>query len=216
MRKLKELQETGIIERSTSDWAAPIVSVKKEDGSLRMCVDYRRLNSISQVDAYPMHRIDDMIDRLGQAKFISTLDLTKGYWKMPMAEEDQHKTAFVTPMGQYQFRVMPFGLSGAPASFQRMIDQLVDGLEDYSAAYLDDLVIFSNTWEDHLEHLTDVLERLRQAGLTAKPVKCQLGMQTCSYLGHIVGNGMVKPEADKILAVESFSVPKTKGKCELS
>ena len=209
-KELDEMLDSGIIEKSTSEWASPIVLVKKKDGTLRMCVDYRRLNSVSQVDAYPMPRIDDLIDGLGQARFISTLDLTKGYWQMPVAEEDRHKTAFTTPIGLFQFRVMPFGLSGAPASFQWMIDRLVDGLQDYSAAYLDDLVVFSSTWEDHLRQVREILQCLRQAGLTAKPGKWQFGMETCTYLGHIVGNGVVKPETSKIGAVESFAVPQTK------
>ena len=114
--------ENGIIEVSTSDWASPIVLVKKKDGSLHLCVDYRRLNSVSQFDAYPMPRVDDLIDQIGQAKFISTLDLTRGYWQVPVAEEARHKTAFITPFGLFQFIVMPFGLSGAPATFQWMMD----------------------------------------------------------------------------------------------
>ena len=109
-------------EKSSSEWAAPIVLVKKKDGSLRMCVDYPRLNSVSRVDAYPMPRIDDLIDRLGRAKYITTLDLTREYWHMPVAEKDRDKTAFTTPFGLFQFNVMPFGLNGAPASFQRMMD----------------------------------------------------------------------------------------------
>ena len=209
-QELDEMLATGLIEKSNSGWASPIVLVKKKDGSLRMCVDYRRLNSVSQMDAYPMPRINDLIDGLGQAKFINTLDLTKGYWQMPVAEEDRHKTAFVTPKGLFQFRVMPFGLSGAPASFQRMIDRLIDGLQDFAAAYLDDLVVFSSTWEDHMQQLREVLQRLRKAGLTAKPSKCQFGMQTCTYLGHIVGNGVVQPEVTKLAAVENFAVPESK------
>ena len=130
--------------------------------------------------------------------------------KVPVAAEDQHKTAFTTPMGLFQFRVMPFGLSGAPASFQRMADQLVDGIQNYAAAYLDDLVVFSSTWEDHLKQLQEILSRLRQAGLTAKPSKCQFGMRTCTYLGHVVGNGLIKPEVSKIQAVQSFAVPQSK------
>lgn len=105
----------------------------KKDGSLHMCVNYRRLNTASKVDAYPTPRIDDVIDGLRQARFISTLDLTKDYWQMSVAEKDRHKMAFTTPIGLFQFRVMPFGLSVTPASFQCMIDSLVDGLQDYSA-----------------------------------------------------------------------------------
>ena len=157
-KELGEMLESGIIKKSSSEWAAPIVLVKKKDGSLRMCVDYRRLNSATRSDAYPMPRIDDLIDRLGQAKYITALDLTRGYWQMPVAARDQHKTAFTTPFGLFQFKVMPFGLNGAPASFQRMMDQVIDGLYNFTAAYLDDLVVFSNTWEEHLEHIQAVLQ----------------------------------------------------------
>ena len=170
-KDLQDMEESGIIEPSTSEWAAPIVLVKKKDGTLRFCVDYRKLNSRSQSDAYPMPRIDELIDQLGQAKYVTTL-----------AENARVKTAFVTPFGLYQFRVMPFGLQGAPATFQRMMDQLLRGLEEYAAAYLDDLVIYSDSCEDHMLHLAKVFDRLRGAGLTAKPRKCQVGMIQCVYL----------------------------------
>ena len=209
-QELKDMEESGIIEPSSSNWAAPIVLVKKKDGTLRICVDYQKLNSQSRADAYPMPRIDELIDRLGQAKFVTTLDLTRGYWQVPVEESAREKTAFVTPFGLYQFRVMPFGLQGAPATFQRMMDKLTRGLEDSTAAYLDDLVIFSHSWEEHLQHIQRVLHRLRAAGLTVKPKKCQFAMRHCTYLGHIVGNGMVRPEPSKIAAVRSFKRPQTK------
>ena len=145
--------EDGIIESSTSEWAFPIVLVKKKDGSLRMCVDYRRLNAVANADAYPMPCVDDMIDSLGKAKYILTLDLARGYWQVPVAEESQSRTAFTTPYGIFQFRVMPFGLHGAPATFQRMLDQLLADCSGYAAAYLDDVVIYSASWEEHISHL---------------------------------------------------------------
>ena len=210
LRDLKEMQEKGIIEPSASEWSSPIVLVKKKDGTLRMCVDYRRLNSVSQADAYPMPRIDNLIDRLGKAKYITTIDLTRGYWQVPVAEASRSKTAFTTLLGLFQFRVMPFGLHGAPATFQRMMDRLLDGLGDFSGAYLDDLVIYSTSWQEHLEHLRTIMERLRGAGLIAKPSKCQFGMSHCVYLGHIVGNGVVRPEPSKIESVQSFPIPQVK------
>ena len=133
-RELEEMEAHGIIQPANSGWAAPIVIVRKKDGTIRLCVDYRRLNSVTRVDAYPMPRIDDLIDRLGQAAYISTLDLTKGYWQVPVSAKDRPKTAFTTPFGLYQFTRMPFGLQGAPATFQRMMDRLVDGLQDFASA----------------------------------------------------------------------------------
>ena len=114
-------------------------------------------------------------------------------------DNDRHKTAFTTPFGLYQFKTMPFGLQGAPATFQRMMDHLIQGLEGFTTAYLDDLVVYSSTWEEHLQHLR-----------TAKPKKCQFAMKQCKYLGHVVGNGVVQPELIKIDAVKSFAVPRTK------
>ena len=208
--ELQAMLKAGIVEPSSSSWAAPIVLVKKKDGSLRFCVDYRKLNRQSRIDPYPMPRIDDLIDRIGQAKFLTILDLAKGYWQVPMSPEGKEKTAFITPQGLFQFTVMPFGLQGAPATFQRMMDQLLRGLEAYAAAYLDDLVIFSQSWEEHLEQVQSILSRLREAGLTAKPSKCQFAMQECIYLGHIVGNGLVQPETSKIEAIQKWSTPETK------
>ena len=208
--EFRSMQENGIMEPSTSEWAALIVLVGKKDGSLRFCVDYRKLNDVSDADAYPMPRIDELIDRLGKARYICTLDLTRGYWQVPVAEESRGKTAFTTPYWLYQFRVMPFGLHGAPASFQRMMDRLLNGAYSYAAAYLDDLVIYSETWGEHKKHLRDILERLRAAGVTAKPPKCQFAMAERTYLGHIVGNGKIQPEPDKIRAVETFPQPVTK------
>ena len=174
-----------------------------------MCVDYRRLNGVSRADAYPTPRMDDLVDQLGGTKYISTLDLTRGYWQVPVAQHAQHKTAFATPFGLYQFTRMPFGLQGAPATFQRMMDKLLDGWGHFANAYLDDLVIFSSSWPEHMQHLRAVIRRLQEAGLTVKPRKCQLAMTKCVYLGHIVG-GHVEMETAKVQAIRAFCVPRTK------
>ena len=175
-----------------------------------MCVDYRRLNAQSRTDAYTMPRVDDLIDRLGDAAYISTLDLSRGYWQVPVTKDARPKTAFITPYGLFQFRVMPFGLQGAPATFQRMMDVILDDVGEFAAAYLDDLVIHSTSWDDHVRHLREILRRLGQAGLTVKPKKCQIAMSQCTYLGHVVGNGKVRPEQSKVKALEDFPIPKTK------
>ena len=203
-RELQEMLEHGIIEHSSSDWASP------KDSSLRLCVDYRRLNSVSKMDAYPMPRVDDLIDRVAGSPYITTLDLTKGYWQVPVAAGDREKTAFTTPFGLFQFTRMPFGLQGAPATFQRMVDRVLNGLNDFSSAYIDDVIVFSRTWDEHLGHLGTVLRRVQQAGLTVKRKKCQFGTAECVYLGHVVGSGEVCPEAAKIDAVKNFEQPATK------
>ena len=153
---------------------------------------------ISEADAYPMPRIDELIDRLGGAKFITTLDLTRGYWQVPVAPASRALTAFTTP---FDFTVMPFGLHGAPATFQRMMhhcmDVLLNGIEEYAAAYLDHLVVFSSSWSEHLQHLRSVLQRLQEAELTVKPSKCQIGMRHCIYLGYRVGDSEIQPEIKK-------------------
>ena len=156
---------------------------------MRFCVDYRRLNSVSHYDTCTMPRVDDMIDRLGNAKYISTLDLSRGYWQVPVAADSCPMTAFATPYGLYQFRTMLFGLSGVPATFQRLMDRVLCGLDGFTAAYLDEIVIYSSSWADHMRHMQAVLQILREAGLTAKPCKYQFGMFYCNYLCHVVGSG---------------------------
>ena len=208
--ELEEMENDGIIRRSSSEWAFLIVLVKKKDNTLRMCVDYRRLNAIADANAYPMPCVDDMIDALGKAKFITALDLAHGYWQLPVEKESQPKTAFTTPYGLFELCVMPFSLHGAPAAFQRMMDKVLTGCMDFAASYLDDVVIHSTSWEDHIRHIHSILKKLRDAGFTLKPKKCQFAMNTCSYLGHVVGNGEVRPEESKVQAVQCFPTPATK------
>ena len=152
--------------------------VKKKDGSTRFCVDFRKLNGVTRKDAQPLPRIDDTLDTLGQACLFSTLDLASGYWQVQVDPKDQEKTAFVTPFGLYQFRVMPFGLSNAPATFQRLLEHVLSGLHwSICLVYLDDIIVFGKSVEEHLDQLREVLTRLQNAGLKIKPSKCHL-MQT--------------------------------------
>ncbi|KAI7808673.1 hypothetical protein IRJ41_011194 [Triplophysa rosa] len=187
--ELAAMLEMGVIEESNSDWASPIVLVPKTDGSVRFCVDYRKVNAVSKFDAYPMPRVDELLDRLGTARFYSTLDLTKGYWQIPLSPLSKEKTAFTTPFGLHQFVTLPFGLFGAPATFQRLMDRILRPHTAYAAAYLDDIIIYSNDWQRHIQHLRAVLGALRAAGLTANPKKCAVGRVEVRYLGFHLGHG---------------------------
>jgi len=153
-----------------------------------------------------MPKIEDILDQVGQARYISIVDLAKGYWQVPVVKEDRHKMAFVTNNGLYQLKVMPFGLCGAPATFQRMMDQVIKGMNHFASSYLDDLIVFSTSWESHLSNLRAVLDRLNEVMLTTKPSKYQFAMAECTYLGHVVGNGVVKPESEKLEVVEQFQL----------
>ncbi|XP_071321134.1 uncharacterized protein [Trachinotus anak] len=208
--ELEVMKSLGVIERSQSEWSSPIVLVLKKDGSIRFCIDFRKVNSQSNFDAYPTPRLDDLIERIGQAQYISTLDLCRGYWQVPLAPEARQYTAFRTPQGLFQFTVMPFGLHGAPATFQRLMDQVLAGAEAFAAAYLDDIVVYSMTWEDHLQHLREILQRLHQAGLTAQPKKCSIAQTEAKYLGYLLGHGEIRPQQDKVQAVKNCPRPCTK------
>ncbi|CAM4708791.1 unnamed protein product [Caretta caretta] len=175
--------QMGVIRPSGSAWASPVVLVPKPDGEIRFCVDYRKLNAVTRPDNYPMPRTDELLEKLGRAQFISTLDLTKGYWQVPLDESAKERSAFTTHLGLYESNVLPFGLRNAPATFQRLVDGLLAGLGEYAVAYLDDVAIFSDSWADHLEHLQKVLERIREAGLTVKAKKCQIGLNRVTNLG---------------------------------
>ncbi len=208
--EVQEMLRLGVIEPSRSPWSSPIVMVPKPDGTLRFCNDFRRLNEVSEFDGYPMPRVDELLDRLGGTRYISTLDLTKGYWQVPLTEEAKPKTAFSTLSGHWQYRVLPFGLHGAPATFQRMMDILLRPHQSYAAAYLDDVVVHSESWEEHLAQLRRVLLELRRAGLTANPRKCHLALFEARYLGFQVGRGLIRRQEKKVTAILSAPQPTTK------
>ncbi|CAM4425854.1 unnamed protein product [Lepidochelys kempii] len=209
-REIQDMLQMGVIRPSESAWASPVVLVPKPDGEIRFCVDYRKLNAVTRPDNYPMPRTDELLEKLGRAQFISTLDLTKGYWQVPLDESAKERSAFITHLGLYEFNVLPFGLRNAPATFQRLVDGLLAGLGEYAVAYLDDVAIFSDSWADHLEHLQKVLERIREAGLTVKGKKCQIGLNRVTYLGHQVGQGTISPLQAKVDAIQKWPVPKSK------
>uniref|UniRef100_A0A9J7WWR1 ribonuclease H n=1 Tax=Cyprinus carpio carpio TaxID=630221 RepID=A0A9J7WWR1_CYPCA len=208
--EVQQMLKLGVIEPSRSPWSSPIVMVPKPDGTLRFCNDFRRLNEVSEFDGYPMPRVDELLDRLGRARYISTLDLTKGYWQVPLSEAAKPKTAFSTPSGHWQYRTLPFGLHGAPATFQRMMDILLRPHQAYAAAYLDDVVVHSEAWDEHLNRLRRVLSELRRAGLTANPRKCHLALSEAKYLGYQVGRGLIRPQDKKVEAIHPAPRPETK------
>uniref|UniRef100_A0A803K005 Gypsy retrotransposon integrase-like protein 1 n=1 Tax=Xenopus tropicalis TaxID=8364 RepID=A0A803K005_XENTR len=204
--EIKKMLELDVIEESHSDWSSPIVLVPKPDGSIRFCNDFRKLNEVSKFDAYPMPRVDELIERLGQARYITTLDLTKGYWQVPLTEGAKEKTAFSTPEGQWQYK----RLHGAPATFQRMMDRILKPHRGYASAYLDDVVIFSPDWESHLPRVQAVLDSIWKAGLTANPKKCAMGLEEARYLGYVIGRGVVKPQVSKIEGIQQWPRPNSK------
>ena len=209
-QELAKLLKDNLIEESESSFASNVVLVPKPDNTLRLCTDYRKLNAVTVPDPFPLPRIEDLIDRVGQAKFLTKLDMTRGYWQVPLDEESVPRSAFVTPFGHFAWKVMPFGLKNAPATFSRLVSKLLKNMDEYAAAYLDDILIFSNSWEEHLQHIRNVLNRIRQAGLTLNSAKCVFGAAEVDYLGHHIGLGKVQPRENKVNALVNYPRPSNK------
>lgn len=191
-----------IIEKSKSEWCDPVVLVPKKDGSIRFCIDFRYLNSISLFDSYPTPRIDDLLESLRKARYLTKVDLCKGYWQVPLTEWSREFTACRTQWRLFHFTVLPFGLHGAPATFQRL-DQV------FAGAYLDDIVIHSTTWEEHMEHVCIVLDCLQSNGLTVNS-KCVFAAAETEYLGHVICKWIIRPQINKVKAMESCPLPQTR------
>ena len=208
-KEVEYMLVNGIIEPSKSQWSSPCILVPKGDGSNRFCTDFRKVNTITKTDSYPIPRVEDCIDKIGRAEYVSKFDLLKGYWQVPLTPRAKEITAFVTPTGFYQYRVMPFGLKNAPATFQQMIHQILAGLEGCEG-YIDDIIIFSDTWDQHMERMKQFLTRLRQAQLTVNLAKSEFGQACITYLGHVVGKGGVKSIHAKVDAILNFPTPKSK------
>ena len=211
-RQVEQMLDQGLIAESTSPWASPVILVSKPDGSKRMCVDLRKVNAVTKKDSYPLPRIDECLDSLGgKTMFMSTLDLMSGYYQVEMEEQSREKTAFITPSGLYEWLRMPMGASNAPALFQRLMSHIFKTYQHrFLQIYLDDLVIYSSSFEEHLHHLELVFKRLREVGLTLKSSKCNFARNEIKFLGHVVTRNGIKPNPDKIQIVENFPTPKNK------
>lgn len=207
---LKNMLDRGVVRESSSPWAAPIVLVRKKDGSWRFCVDYRKLNAVTHKDAYPLPRIEESLTGLKAAKFYSTLDLASGYWQVEVDPADREKTAFTTPFGLYEFERMPFGLCNAPATFQRLMQRCLGNMvNDSLLIYLDDVVVFSANFDSHVQHLEEVFQRLEEHGLKLQPKKCSLFQRKVTYLGHVISEEGVATDPAKTAAVKDWPVPQT-------
>ena len=224
-KEIETLEKAGIIERSLSPWASPVIVVPKksapdEPPRRRLCVDYRRVNALQQevkrtdkatgcLTLYPLPKIDEMFAKLGGARVFSTIDLRSAYYHIGLTRESQAKSAFVVPMGKWQFKRTPFGLSQAPAYFQLLIDQVLMGCGDFAMGYLDDIIVYSKTEEDHLHHLEEIFKRMKHFDLKMKREKSSFFKKHIQYLGHLVSEKGFEPLPEKLEAIRKMPHPKS-------
>eukprot|EP00257_Ricinus_communis_P017580 XP_015576051.1 uncharacterized protein K02A2.6-like [Ricinus communis] len=208
-RQLKELLDAGYIKPSKAPYGAPVLFQKKHDGSLRMCIDYRALNKITVKNKYPIPLIADLFDQLGDAKWFTKLDLRSGYYQVRIAEGDEPKTACVTRYGSFEFSVMPFGLTNAPATFCTLMNRVFQPfLDKFVVVYLDDIVVYSKTLKEHIQHLRQVFHILKENELYVKKEKCEFAKPEVMFLGHIVGGGKLRMDKAKVQAIEDWEPPR--------
>ena len=208
-QEVQRMLRQGVIEPSNSPWSSPVVLVKKKDGSTRFCVDYRRLNEVTKKDSHPLPRIDLTLDALSGARWFSTLDLKSGYWQLEVHPEDREKTAFSLGGGLWQFSVLPFGLCNAPATFERLMEMVLQDLLGKGVlVYLDDVIVYAPTLDQEFRLLETVFQRLREAGLKLHPKKCRLFQKEVVFLGHIVGSDGIHTDPAKVEAVKDWPRPK--------
>ena len=206
--QMEELVSKGFVRPSTSPWGSPVLFVKKRDGSLRLCIDYRELNKVTIRNQYPLPRIDDLFDQLQGARVLSKIDLRSGYHQLKIRSEDVPNTAFRTRYGHYEFLVMPFGLTNAPTVFMDLMNRIFQlYLDQFVIVFIDDILIYSGSKEDHEEHLRVVLRILRENQLYAKFSKCQLWLDNVAFLGHVISAEGVYVDPQKIKAIVNWKPP---------
>ncbi|GJZ50622.1 putative reverse transcriptase domain-containing protein [Tanacetum coccineum] len=208
--QLQELSDKGFIRPSSSPWGAPVLFVKKKDGSLRMCIDYRELNKLTVKNRYPLPRIDDLFDQLQGSSVYSKIDLRSGYHQLRVRDEDIPKTAFRTRYGHYEFQVMPFGLTNAPAVFMDLMNRVCKPfLDKFVIVFIDDILIYSRNKVEHEGHLKQILELLKREELYAKFSKCEFWLSKVQFLGHVIDREGIHVDSAKIEAIRDWTSPKT-------
>ena len=208
--QLQELVEKGFIQPSVSPWGAPVLFVRKKDGTLRLCIDYQQLNRVTIKNCYPLPRINDLFDQLRGACVFSKIDLRSGYYQLKVRSEDVPKTAFRTRYGHYEFLVMPFRLTNAPVAFMGLMNEVFQQyLDRFVIVFIDDILVYSKSKEKHGRHLTLVLRKLREHRLYAKFSKCQFWLKEVAFLGHVISAQGIQVDSQKIAAVENWEQPRT-------
>ena len=204
-KEIDWLLSKGYIRESESHWASPMVTVRKPDGSARICVDFKRINTITTPLPFYMPRVEEVLEQVGRSKVISKLDLSKGYYQVPMVVANIPKTCFVCHRGKYEFLRMPCSVRNAPAVFQALMTKLLSEWKSFCSPYMDDVVIYSSSWEEHRVHVREVLRKLKGAGLTVNPAKCSWGGTTMEFLGHLVVNGNMNIPGKRVKALASYN-----------
>ena len=208
-KELEYMLRWGLVEVGSSDWSSPVTLVPKPDGSHRFCIDYRKLNAVTRKDSYPLPRVETCIDEVGRAKFITKIDMLKGYWQIPLTARARQVSCFTTLGRTYLCNVLPFGMTNAPATYQRLMNSLTADIPG-CVVYIDDVVIYSDTWDEHMKRLKALLTSLSSANLVVKLAKCEFVQATVQYLGYIIGQGVVAPPTAKIKGINDLPVPTCK------